>query len=222
MTCPFCSTYSCYVCRKIITGYGHFGRRGCKLHEDVETRHANEVPSLHRLAFSTLNYVSLKVLAAAKQAAEELRRLNPEIDHEAIKVDLPKSPAARAAQQYQQEQRRQQQQQLLLQRRQDQFRDFFRRQETLRQEDLRRRREGAEALQEENWVREELVQQQKIAVQARRVALGTHVASRRPDGEDPVDGPGPSSQQSDPYARAYAHAFNMLHGKTPVLAPNAR
>ncbi|KAI5984865.1 hypothetical protein EDD15DRAFT_2176650 [Pisolithus albus] len=83
MTCPNCHTLSCYICRQIITGYDHFDRVGpsapgqvgnkskCILWEpSVERRHAEEVN------------------AAAKQAMEELKKNNPDVDASAIKVDL--------------------------------------------------------------------------------------------------------------------------------------
>ncbi|KAI6029930.1 hypothetical protein BKA83DRAFT_4225342, partial [Pisolithus microcarpus] len=78
MTCPNCHTLSCYICRQIITGYDHFDRPGqvgnkpkCILWEpSVERRHAEEVN------------------AAAKQAMEELKKNNPNVDASAIKVDL--------------------------------------------------------------------------------------------------------------------------------------
>ncbi|KAF5310761.1 hypothetical protein D9619_007644 [Psilocybe cf. subviscida] len=192
MACPRCGTLSCYDCRKVITGYDHFGRGRCKLYENVEDRHA------------------LEVRAAAEKATAELRRINPEIDHSAIKVDLPPSPAKLAAERHREQQRRQQQQQLLLQRRQAQFQDLFRRQEDLRQEDLRRQREAAQ--RDGEWEREERVQQQKIAGQARQAALGTRRKTVASQHDDAVGGSAPASQQTDPYARAYAHAFDMLHG----------
>ncbi|KAI6158481.1 hypothetical protein EDD17DRAFT_1623316 [Pisolithus thermaeus] len=78
MTCPNCHTVSCYICRQIITGYEHFDRPGqvgnkskCILWEpSVERRHAEEVN------------------AAAKQAMEELKKTNPDVDASGIKVDL--------------------------------------------------------------------------------------------------------------------------------------
>ncbi|KAI6097248.1 hypothetical protein F5141DRAFT_473812 [Pisolithus sp. B1] len=78
MTCPNCHTVSCYICRQIITGYEHFDRPGqvgnkskCILWEpSVEQRHAEEVN------------------AAAKQAMEELKKNNPDVDASGIKVDL--------------------------------------------------------------------------------------------------------------------------------------
>lgn len=51
MTCPNCSTVSCYICRKVITGYEHFNQSGrssdkgkCILWDkDLEAMHATEV-----------------------------------------------------------------------------------------------------------------------------------------------------------------------------------
>lgn len=51
MTCPNCSTLSCYICRKVITGYEHFNQGGrpsvkgkCILWDkDLEGMHATEV-----------------------------------------------------------------------------------------------------------------------------------------------------------------------------------
>ncbi|KAI6141308.1 hypothetical protein BKA82DRAFT_4204623 [Pisolithus tinctorius] len=78
MTCPNCHTQSCYICRQIVNGYEHFNRPGqggnkskCILWDpSVEQRHAEEVN------------------AAAKQAMEELKKNNPDVDASAIKVDL--------------------------------------------------------------------------------------------------------------------------------------
>lgn len=91
MTCPNCHTVSCYVCRKIIHGYGHFDEsphaRGrsdkgkCALwDQSVEKRHADEVS------------------AAAKRALEELKSKQPGVDASAIKVDIPVAPASPAKQ----------------------------------------------------------------------------------------------------------------------------
>ncbi|KAH7929949.1 hypothetical protein BV22DRAFT_1028918 [Leucogyrophana mollusca] len=81
MTCPNCHTMSCYICRKVISGYDHFnnpppysGRPDeskCKLWDVVEQRHAEEVTE------------------AAKRALEEFKRDHPDVDPENIKVDLP-------------------------------------------------------------------------------------------------------------------------------------
>ncbi|EPQ53809.1 hypothetical protein GLOTRDRAFT_78895 [Gloeophyllum trabeum ATCC 11539] len=56
MTCPYCRTLSCYICRQIITGYEHFahpppytGRQDsnkCALWDPVEKRHSDEVSRL--------------------------------------------------------------------------------------------------------------------------------------------------------------------------------
>ncbi|RDB23527.1 hypothetical protein Hypma_009216 [Hypsizygus marmoreus] len=88
MTCPNCSTLSCYVCRQVVTGYDHFnqvapGQAGssnnpnahkCLLWDQVEQRHADEVK------------------AAAERALEDYKREHPDIDDKAIKVDLPVAP----------------------------------------------------------------------------------------------------------------------------------
>jgi hypothetical protein len=57
--------------------------------KDMPTRYV--VPIRHIALIST-RYLSLQVRAAAEKAAEELRRANPKIDHEAIKVDIPVAP----------------------------------------------------------------------------------------------------------------------------------
>ncbi|KAH9942854.1 hypothetical protein B0H21DRAFT_511019 [Amylocystis lapponica] len=86
MTCPNCRTLSCYVCRKIITGYDHFNNpppyngkqdaNKCTLWDSsVEGRHSDEVT------------------AAAKRAMEEFKEAHPELSEEDLKVDLP-PPAA--------------------------------------------------------------------------------------------------------------------------------
>ncbi|KAI9060384.1 hypothetical protein FKP32DRAFT_1595464 [Trametes sanguinea] len=89
MTCPNCAAVSCYVCRKLITGYEHFANpppynnrkadpKKCPLWDSsVEGRHSDEVT------------------AAAKQAIEEYKRTHPEFDEKDIAVDLP--PPAPAA-----------------------------------------------------------------------------------------------------------------------------
>ncbi|KZW03026.1 hypothetical protein EXIGLDRAFT_636660 [Exidia glandulosa HHB12029] len=90
MSCPYCHTLSCYVCRQIIIGYDHFdqmpgGQRRpagnkagkCPLWDEgqnVELRHRAEVE------------------AAAKRALAEVRAANPEVDAQAIKVDMPAPP----------------------------------------------------------------------------------------------------------------------------------
>ncbi|KZT66207.1 hypothetical protein DAEQUDRAFT_696012 [Daedalea quercina L-15889] len=86
MVCPNCRTLSCYVCRKVITGYEHFnnpppynGRpdpNKCQLWDSVEQRHSQEVT------------------AAAKKAMEEYKRAHPETSEEDIKVELPPQPVA--------------------------------------------------------------------------------------------------------------------------------
>ncbi|KAF7294852.1 hypothetical protein MIND_01023100 [Mycena indigotica] len=87
MICPGCNAMSCYVCRKLITGYEHFasmpgqpvaagssksGR--CPLWDTVEQRHADEVK------------------AAADQAREAYKRDNPDADDQDLQVDLPVAP----------------------------------------------------------------------------------------------------------------------------------
>ncbi|KAI0365836.1 hypothetical protein BV20DRAFT_1056111 [Pilatotrama ljubarskyi] len=85
MRCPDCGSLSCYVCRKLITGYEHFGNpppytgeadpNKCPLWDtSVEGRHSDEVT------------------AAAKQAIEEYKRAHPEIDEKDLAVDLPPPP----------------------------------------------------------------------------------------------------------------------------------
>ncbi|KAG1729566.1 hypothetical protein EDB19DRAFT_115472 [Suillus lakei] len=81
MTCPNCRTVSCYICRKVINGYEHFGnsnprdrhvdKNKCLLWDPVEQRHATEVQE------------------AAKKALEELKRDHPDVDESNIKIDIP-------------------------------------------------------------------------------------------------------------------------------------
>ncbi|KAG2134049.1 uncharacterized protein EDB93DRAFT_1173254 [Suillus bovinus] len=81
MTCPNCRTVSCYICRKVIDGYEHFGKpppqvgqvdkSKCLLWDPVEQRHANEVQE------------------AVKKTMEELKRDHPDLDESNIKIDLP-------------------------------------------------------------------------------------------------------------------------------------
>lgn len=82
MTCPYCYTASCYECRRIIDGYGHFDRQNtnqikvgsnskCMLWDpSIEQRHTEEVS------------------AAAKRAMQEVKKHNPDVDASAINVDL--------------------------------------------------------------------------------------------------------------------------------------
>ncbi|KAI0776546.1 hypothetical protein BD413DRAFT_469028 [Trametes elegans] len=85
MTCPNCQSLSCYVCRKLISGYEHFANpppytakadpKKCPLWDtSVEGRHSDEVT------------------AAAKQALEEFKRTHPELDAKDLAVDLPPPP----------------------------------------------------------------------------------------------------------------------------------
>ncbi|KAK0207116.1 hypothetical protein DFS33DRAFT_645375 [Desarmillaria ectypa] len=85
MVCPNCHTFSCYVCRQVITGYDHFNQQApgasrtskskkCLLWDSVEVRHSDEVKE------------------AAERALAEYRRDHPDIDEADIKVDLPKPP----------------------------------------------------------------------------------------------------------------------------------
>ncbi|KAI0753809.1 hypothetical protein C8Q74DRAFT_1211250 [Fomes fomentarius] len=87
MTCPNCGTLSCYICRKVITGYDHFNNpppytarpdsKKCPLWDtSVEGRHSDEVT------------------AAAKKALEEYKRTHPELDDKDLRVDLPPPPPA--------------------------------------------------------------------------------------------------------------------------------
>ncbi|KAI0640872.1 hypothetical protein C8Q79DRAFT_1014714 [Trametes meyenii] len=89
MSCPNCMALSCYVCRKLITGYDHFGNpppytaktdpNKCPLWDaSVEGRHSDEVT------------------AAAKQAVEEFKRAHPELNEKDLAVDLPPPPPAAA------------------------------------------------------------------------------------------------------------------------------
>ncbi|TCD66626.1 hypothetical protein EIP91_001093, partial [Steccherinum ochraceum] len=91
MTCPNCRTLSCYVCRKVITGYDHFNQKPpydrpadnskCPLWDQVEQRHVDEC-------------TIWQVTAARKRAVEEYKRLHPEVDEKDIQVDLPDAPPA--------------------------------------------------------------------------------------------------------------------------------
>ncbi|KAG9031372.1 hypothetical protein FRB95_002803 [Tulasnella sp. JGI-2019a] len=86
MTCPHCSQLSCYICKQAISGYDHFneqpgGRGGpgskgkCPLWEpNLDQRHHDEVA------------------AAAKIALQKQREEQPDIEEEALKVDLPPVP----------------------------------------------------------------------------------------------------------------------------------
>ncbi|KAF8196178.1 hypothetical protein BJ912DRAFT_1141053 [Pholiota molesta] len=88
MTCPNCRTLSCYICRKAITGYEHFNQNNpnqrapiaqgsnakCLLWDEVETRHAADVK------------------AAADEAMKAYREAHPDVDENAIKVDIPVAP----------------------------------------------------------------------------------------------------------------------------------
>ncbi|KAF8532182.1 hypothetical protein JB92DRAFT_2845293 [Gautieria morchelliformis] len=82
MICPNCHTVSCYICREVIVGYNHFGAQGrrfmCNLWDPVELRHDNEV------------------IDAAKKAMAIYKAEHPDVDDEALKVDLP-APVANAA-----------------------------------------------------------------------------------------------------------------------------
>ncbi|KAJ3874538.1 hypothetical protein F5051DRAFT_335588, partial [Lentinula edodes] len=79
MTCPFCRTMSCYVCRKEVTSYEHFNvcpessaaTQKCPLWEPLEHRHTQEVN------------------AAAEKAMNDYRRVNPGVQ---IKLQLAKKP----------------------------------------------------------------------------------------------------------------------------------
>ncbi|KAJ7125457.1 hypothetical protein C8R43DRAFT_1030232 [Mycena crocata] len=90
MSCPNinCRALSCYICRKLITGYDHFNQQPgppavatsskagakCPLWDSVEQRHADEVKE------------------AAEKAVEEYKLAHPDIDEEHLKVDLPVAP----------------------------------------------------------------------------------------------------------------------------------
>lgn len=43
MYCTNCYTTSCYVCRRQISGHGHFTESTCQLYDDVNERHRKEV-----------------------------------------------------------------------------------------------------------------------------------------------------------------------------------
>ncbi|KAJ7449917.1 hypothetical protein FB451DRAFT_1052540 [Mycena latifolia] len=87
MTCPNCFALSCYICRKLITGYEHFAQQPgqpavassskagskCALWDAVEQRHAEEAK-------------------AAQKALEEYKQAHPDIDEDKLKVDLPVIP----------------------------------------------------------------------------------------------------------------------------------
>lgn len=90
ITCTYCHTVSCYVCRLIIRGYDHFDeRRGarqpsgssskkCPLWDSTEDRQAKEVA------------------AAAEKALKEYKELHPDVRDEDIRVELPPPPNRRA------------------------------------------------------------------------------------------------------------------------------
>ncbi|KAI0001329.1 hypothetical protein BJV74DRAFT_819893 [Russula compacta] len=87
MTCTYCRTLSCYVCRSIIKGYDHFDEsrpgsaqragsssKKCPLWDPIEDRHAKEVT------------------AAADKALKEYKTLHPDVQDEDIRVELPPPP----------------------------------------------------------------------------------------------------------------------------------
>ncbi|KAJ7219375.1 hypothetical protein GGX14DRAFT_591832, partial [Mycena pura] len=92
MTCPNCSALSCYVCRKLITGYDHFAQLPgqpaapgssnsgkCILWDAVEQRHADEA-----------SYPS------AQKALDVFKRAHPDVDEKDLRVEplapLPLAP----------------------------------------------------------------------------------------------------------------------------------
>ncbi|KAH8993255.1 hypothetical protein EDB86DRAFT_2929485 [Lactarius hatsudake] len=91
ITCTFCHTISCYICRSIIRGYEHFderrgggglrqssGSKKCPLWDVADGRQAKEVA------------------AAAEKALKEYKELHPDVRDEDIRVELP--PPERRAQ----------------------------------------------------------------------------------------------------------------------------
>ncbi|KAF9054814.1 hypothetical protein BJ165DRAFT_1337360 [Panaeolus papilionaceus] len=85
MTCPHCRTLSCYICRQVIKGYDHFNQMPnqpgpsrksgkCSLWDKVEERHAEEVKAAH------------------DKAMEKYREEHPDVETDALKVDLPPAP----------------------------------------------------------------------------------------------------------------------------------
>ncbi|KAG6857032.1 hypothetical protein H0H87_010705 [Tephrocybe sp. NHM501043] len=83
ITCPFCNTISCYLCRKIVTGYDHFNtaqpgtkrRNGkCLLFDEVAERHNDDV------------------IQAAAHALEHVRRELPHVNENELRVEPPPPP----------------------------------------------------------------------------------------------------------------------------------
>ncbi|KAG6812914.1 hypothetical protein H0H92_015466 [Tricholoma furcatifolium] len=89
ITCPFCGTVSCYLCRKAIVGYNHFDstapgggrpRRGrksngkCLLFDAVSDRHNDEVIRAHAAAL------------------EQVRNEMPDVEEDELQVELPPPP----------------------------------------------------------------------------------------------------------------------------------
>ncbi|KAG6841782.1 hypothetical protein C0991_006666 [Blastosporella zonata] len=83
ITCPFCQTVSCYLCRQIITGYDHFntsptGQRRrdgkCLLFDAVAERHNDDV------------------IQAAANALEQVKSQLPHMNENELRVELPPPP----------------------------------------------------------------------------------------------------------------------------------
>jgi hypothetical protein len=95
MSCPHCRTLSCYNCRQIIDGYGHFDQGASTVPSGSRKtgRHADEV----RYFVSTISLRQLynfpaQVKAAAEKALAEFRKNNPDANPSDIKLDIPKAP----------------------------------------------------------------------------------------------------------------------------------
>ncbi|KAK7547286.1 hypothetical protein IWX49DRAFT_552915 [Phyllosticta citricarpa] len=72
MTCTSCRNLQCYVCSKDVKDYHHFGegRDKCPLYENTEQRHENEVQKAEKAAF------------------EQLKKENPDISEEDLKIQV--------------------------------------------------------------------------------------------------------------------------------------
>lgn len=121
MTCPNCTTLSCYVCRKVITGYDHFNEVChiflCSFPSLIRVEHRRDLVSLNGQKMRANVYFGIKsrrgirkryirlsfclsscsrcyqVEEAQKRAVAEYRKEHPEIGEDTLKVELPKGTA---------------------------------------------------------------------------------------------------------------------------------
>ncbi|KAI9842188.1 MAG: hypothetical protein M1837_007401 [Sclerophora amabilis] len=81
MTCPRCRNVQCYICNKSINHYSHFAERStqadssglCPLYDDTDQRHEKEVAD------------------AEKVALEKLKKADPNIEEEKLKIQVSKA-----------------------------------------------------------------------------------------------------------------------------------